>query len=97
MNNTTNNQENVENMAPESKTELQNILDQIRTLNLDGDKEGILCIAFTIEGDNVSLQGAIQGKHGRLVNAISETAETDEHFREILQKGLITAVINKLK
>jgi hypothetical protein len=97
MNNTTDNQENVENMAPENKTELQNILNQIRNLNLDGDKEGILCIAFTIEGDNVSLQAAIQGKHGRLVNAISETAETDEHFREILQKGLITAVINKLK
>lgn len=96
MDNTTNNQENVENMASENKTDLQRIFDQIKNLNLDGNKEGIVCIAFTTEGDDVSLLGALQGKAGKLTKAIAEATQSDEHLKEILQKALIIAVLNKL-
>lgn len=96
MNNTTNNQENVENMASENKTELQNIFDQLKNLDLDSDKEGIVCIAYSVKGDDVSLLGAIQGKSGRLTKAISEAVATDEHLKEILQRGLLMSLIDKL-
>ena len=96
MTNTTNNQENVENMASEGKTELQNIFDQLKKLDLDSDKEGIVCIAYSVKGDDVALMGAVQGKAGRLTKAISEAVATDEHLKEILQRGLLVSLIDKL-
>lgn len=96
MTNTTNNQENVENMASEGKTELQNIFDQLKKLDLDADKEGILCIAYSVKGDDVALMGAVQGKAGRLTKAISEAVASDEHLKEILQRGLLVSLIDKL-
>lgn len=96
MTNTTNNQENVENMASENKTELQNIFDQLKKLDLDGDKEGVICIAYSVKGDDVALMGAIQGKAGRLTKCISEAASSDEHLKEILQRGLIMTIIDKI-
>lgn len=96
MTNTPNNQENVENMASEGKTELQNIFDQLKKLDLDSDKEGIVCIAYSVKGDDVALLGAIQGKSGRLSRAISEAVATDEHLKEILQRGLLMSLIDKL-
>ena len=97
MTNTTNSQENVENMASEGKTELQNIFEQLKNLDLDSDKEGIVCIAYSVKGDEVALLGAIQGKSGRLAKAISEATLSDEHLKEILQRGLLMAIMDKLK
>lgn len=97
MTNTTNSQENVENMASEGKTELQNIFEQLKKLDLDSDKEGIVCIAYSVKGDEVALMGAIQGKSTRLAKAISEATLSDEHLKEILQRGLLMAIVDKLK
>ena len=96
MTNTSNNQENVEDMASENKTELQKIFDQLKNLDLDSDKEGIVCIAYSVKGDDVALMGAIQGKSGRLAKCISEATSSDDHLKEILQRGLIMAIIDKI-
>ena len=97
MTNTTNSQENVENMASEGKTELHKIFEQLKNLELDTDKQGIICIAYSVEGDDVALMGAIQGKSRRLVKIVSEATSSDEHLKEILQRGLLMAIVDKLK
>lgn len=96
MTNQPNNQENVENMASEDKTQLENIFEQIKNLDLDSDKEGIICIAYSVKGDNVALMGSIQGKSKRLATVVSEAVESDEHLKEIIQRGLMQSVLSRL-
>lgn len=99
MENTTNNTHSENNadstQSPNHET-LKSIFNQLKNLELDGNSEGIICIGFSTKGDDVSLVGSIQGKTGKLVQAVSEAINSDEHLKLIMQKALVLSLIDNL-
>jgi hypothetical protein len=76
---------------------LTNILNQIKELNLNGETEGIICIAFyPVDDDNMNLVASIQGKTGNLSKVIARSVEEDQGLRDVLMKGLTKSIIRAI-
>jgi hypothetical protein len=76
---------------------LNKILNQIKELNLNGETEGIICIAFhQIDDENMNLVASIQGKSGNLSKIIARCVEEDTSLKDILMKGLTKSIIRAI-
>jgi hypothetical protein len=84
-------------MKQNNSEALTKILNEIKELNLNGETEGIICIAFhQVDDDNMNLVASIQGKSGSLSKIIARCVEEDTSLKDILMKGLTKSIIRAI-
>ena len=84
-------------MKQNNSEALTKILNEIKELKLNGETEGIICIAFhQVDDDNMNLVASIQGKSGNLSKIIARCVEEDTSHKDILMKGLTKSIIRAI-